>query len=465
MHIDRPTLASAASLLLCTLFLFWSPAVQATPFYALNSANTCDTCHVEPIDWANPDTVWDRECTLDCQGCHISPTGGGMRTSMGKYYAAQALAAWGKRPADYGMNPPVPEDERARFNALFFDKESGEYRGGWLGGWQAGEMPHDEDKKRYGFYEPDPVFDVGADLRLLAIVPTEKDSERDIVAFPMQAQVYMAARFLKVLTAYLDVGWQGSQSGLTGTGDPSTKDLLQQKLWVREAFVMASDLPGMSYLRAGRFSVPYGWRVPDHTAYIRKGLWDQYSQGYGVEAGFAPNFPTGIYPWANVAAYRQGIEGWPGEPASTNPAWGVNAQGGVKQLGFTLGLSMSGLWLSEQTQQEFMTGPMWGVNLHPNVAYLGELDYKRVVRGELVVQSLYTYQEVHWMGWRGWTPKLRYEGLDPNFVIEDDHLHRALVGLDVMPHRFLKFEFAGRHQWAFDRPNSSELLLQLHALF
>ena len=82
------------------------------------------------------------------------------------------------------------------------------------------------------------------------------------------------------------------------------------------------------------------------------------------------------------------------------------------------------------------------------------------------VESLYTYHEVHWMKWRGWTPKLRYEGLDPNFVVRDDHLHRGLVGLDVMPHQWVKFEAAWRHAWRFDgRPNASEWLLQGHVLF
>ena len=69
------------------------------------------------------------------------------------------------------------------------------------------------------------------------------------------------------------------------------------------------------------------------------------------------------------------------------------------------------------------------------------------------------------MGFRGVIPKVRYEGMDPNVVIIDDHLHRAMVGVDVMPHRAVEVELAWRHQWAFDRANSSELLLQLHAMF
>ena len=442
-----------------------SPEVAvATPFYAMNSANTCDTCHVEPIDWANPPTALERECTLDCQSCHVSPSGGGMRTQMGKYFAAERLSIWGRRPSAYGKNPPTPEDERRRYNALYFNPDTGAYQGGWLGGWAPGDMDYHEDERRYGYFKAEPGIMAGGDLRLMMVVPTEQDSQRQVSAFPMQAPAYLAVNFLKKLTAYLDIGWQGSQSGLGGDGDDEALELVQRRLWVREAFLMADRLPLMSYVRFGRFTLPYGWRLDDHTAYIRKGMFDQFRQAYGAEVGFAPNFPSGIYPWANLAAYRQGIEGWPGEPASTRGGWGVSGQGGLKELGYTIGLSFNAQANDDETT-EYMVGPMWGVNLHPTIAYAGEFDYRRQVLPGFVVQSIFTYQEVQYMGFRGVIPKVRYEGMDPNVVIIDDHLHRAMVGVDIMPHRFLEVELAWRHQWAFDRENSSELLLQLHAMF
>lgn len=458
----RPHLAGVAALLCLALA---STHAAATPFYALNSANTCDTCHVEPIDWDNPPDAWQRECTLDCQSCHVSPTGGGMRNSMGKYFSAERLALFGDRPSHHGKNPPVPEDKRLRYNALAFDPETGEFKGGWQGGWQKGSMHYTEDDKRYGYFAADPVIDVGGDLRLMTVVPTEANTQRNLAFFPMQAQLYLAWKVLDKVTTYVDVGWQGSQSGLLGPESDDIARLLQQRLWVREAFVMAHRLPMMSYIRAGRFTLPYGWRLPDHTAYTRRGLWDQYKQGYGVEVGFAPNFPSGLYPWANLAVFRQGLEGWPGEPLSTRGGWGVSGQAGVKELGYTLGLSFSALALDQDQGSEFMVGPMWGVNLHPNLAYIGELSYRQQNPGAVTIQSLFTYQELAWMGWRGVIPKLRYEGLDPNFVVRDDHLHRGVIGVDVMLWRFLELQLAWRQQFAFNRDNSSELLFQVHALF
>ena len=82
-----------------------------------------------------------------------------------------------------------------------------------------------------------------------------------------------------------------------------------------------------------------------------------------------------MYPFANLAPCRRGLEGWPGEPESTPGSWGINAVGGIKQLGFTLSLSLSHQWLDDAGEQVFMGGPMWGVNLQPNVAYLGKTDY------------------------------------------------------------------------------------------
>ena len=67
----------------------WTPAA-ATPLYAVRSPNRCDTCHVEPVDWANP-AVKDRKCSLDCTICHVSPTGGGLRTPSGQYYGREVL--------------------------------------------------------------------------------------------------------------------------------------------------------------------------------------------------------------------------------------------------------------------------------------------------------------------------------------------------------------------------------------
>lgn len=41
------------------LFVVTPTDAHATPFYAVQAANACNTCHVEPVGWANPERVLD----------------------------------------------------------------------------------------------------------------------------------------------------------------------------------------------------------------------------------------------------------------------------------------------------------------------------------------------------------------------------------------------------------------------
>ena len=55
--------------------------------------------------------------------------------------------------------------------------------------------------------------------------------------------------------------------------------------------MQADNLPYRGYVRAGRFNNGYGWRIPDHTSFIRKPLGlDQNRQVLGVEGGINPNY-------------------------------------------------------------------------------------------------------------------------------------------------------------------------------
>ena len=85
MHGCARKLASIC-LFILLLSMFGASSASAIPVYALTSASSCDTCHIEPLGWANPD-ISDRRCTVDCIGCHISPAGGGLRLADGKWHS------------------------------------------------------------------------------------------------------------------------------------------------------------------------------------------------------------------------------------------------------------------------------------------------------------------------------------------------------------------------------------------
>lgn len=69
-------------LVCCMLSFGFSVLLVAEPWLAIRYAQNCAGCHapgrinLPPID---------RRCTLSCQGCHVNPNGGGLRSFYGKW--------------------------------------------------------------------------------------------------------------------------------------------------------------------------------------------------------------------------------------------------------------------------------------------------------------------------------------------------------------------------------------------
>lgn len=395
---------------------------QATPIYSIRSANACDTCHIEPLGWANP-AESERFCTLDCNGCHYSPTGGGLRTPTGQYYGRQTIAMFGTRPGDFA-DPQKYKPEG------FPDK--GRYRlGEGFSGWWAGSTPMAQVTERFGDIDPDPKLSVGFDLRGAMFAPLEGGDEREVVAFPMQGDFYLMGRPLDNLVLYASAGLRGSRSG-------EYEDALDY-LTVREAFVKLDRLPYNSYVRAGRFAPPYGWRNPDHTSFIRRDLgFDQNRQVFGVEGGYNPN-----YLFVNAAAFYQGLDAWPGDTGDEGV--GFSAIGGWRDLGWQAFGSVHFLDRS-QGPDEITAGAGWGLNLYPLV-YMGEVDFRRQLSdtdGVEDADALFAYHELNWLVSRGVSALVKYDWLDPNLNFKDDHRDRYTVGLRADPFTYLQVDLQYR---------------------
>jgi hypothetical protein len=309
-----------------------------------------------------------------------------------------------------------------------------------------------------GNIDPSPVWQAGTDLRTMVVVPTTDTDLRDVAAFPMEIQGYLAAHPLSNLTAYLDVGLQGSANRYADTSRS-----FAEYIWVREVMVMLHDLPYSSYVRAGRLSPAYGWRLPDHTAYTRVGLGhDQNRHGYGVEIGIAPNEW-----WGNLSVAYQGVENWPGERTS-HEGVGVYGQGGWRGLGFTLG-GTAQYFTGKDGYSDNMAGLMWSLNLNP-ITYLGEVDLRREERGQgdggdTSVVALHEIQLRDVVP--GLIPHLRYEFLDSNIKFVDDDSTRVSAGAEWFPVSYLSMDLTYRHELRADpnKANVGELLLQLHGFF
>ena len=83
----------------------------------------------------------------------------------------------------------------------------------------------------------------------------------------------LPGRVQKHVALYASFGLMGSRSnGDVSDGDLFTYQTFKSYVANRELFVKLDHLPYNTYVLAGRFNIPYGWRIPDHTSYVRRQL-------------------------------------------------------------------------------------------------------------------------------------------------------------------------------------------------
>ncbi|MFN0249687.1 MAG: hypothetical protein ACKV2T_22590 [Kofleriaceae bacterium] len=175
-----------------------------------------------------------------CTACHLSPAGGGLINAYGRDEAGGTVSAGGD-----------------------------------------GRFAH-------GVWEPPEWLALGADLRFASAFKAQ-GGDRELLAFPMQADVYVRAGG-EALSFALTVGLRG------GARDPQPR--LVERIASREHYLMYQRENG-SYLRAGRFFPVFGIRSQDHTAFVRRYLgFHTLEEPYGIGAGwFADSWE------AHVSAY------------------------------------------------------------------------------------------------------------------------------------------------------------------
>ena len=160
---------------------------------------------------------------LRCAQCHVNQTGGGMRTPFGNQFAQTQLAA-NRLPGAAAT---------------------------WLG--QIGSS-----------------FGIGANLRAAATRNDVAGSRQSDSLDLREARVYLSfTPIADRLSFYVDqyLGPGSSQN--------------------REAFVRYSAADGSTYLKAGRFYLPFGWRLQDNSTFVRsQTAIDMAGPDLGVELGW-----------------------------------------------------------------------------------------------------------------------------------------------------------------------------------
>jgi hypothetical protein len=201
-------------LALFALFLAWTGRADALPQFSVQAAASCESCHVRPAGWDNPE-VRLRKCTLSCNGCHVNPTGGGLKNAGGLFFGRRDLPLLGRK----FDHPQHRLDEQNRpvnpMNSI------------------AGQpIPPSNSDARFDGIRADPTFQYGGDFRGMAFVANlegdDSGSEFDETRlFPMQADLYLAWKPYKPsahnhgrLTIYGSAGAVGQRFyGEDGTDD------------------------------------------------------------------------------------------------------------------------------------------------------------------------------------------------------------------------------------------------------
>lgn len=394
-----------------TLALLFAGDAGATPLLAMQAASKCDSCHVAP-DRSDPKWVEenyalaDRKCRATCGACHVNPDGGMLRTAAGQYFGVKEL------PLFPGVNARLEQ-------GLSLIKDN-------------------------------PLLTLGGDFRLLDIFHTGQQDKKSPYFFPMQADVYLGSRVAEHLSLLTQVGLE--RGGNTA---------------VREVFGMIDNLPYNGHVKFGKFLPPFGHRLEDHTAFIRKELFvDQsnpVSYASGVEVGANP-----VLVYARAAYLSEDVT-----PALSSDETSTAFSGVAGWQGLWLQLGGSYLRVADNHAWGFATGlapetrgdrtayGVYGAVDLWRLTWLFEYDLvqNEPSGGGADTEELISFNEVNFLVADGTIVKARYETLDPDRDLDDDEWTRSLVGVQFHPWAFTDLDVQYRWNETPDEDYGQVLLL------
>lgn len=225
----------------------------------------------------------------------------------------------------------------------------------------------------------------------------------------------------------------------------------------REAFVLLSGLPMGGYVKAGRFLLPYGLRIPDDTAFMRQQTGFTYaSQDLGVEAGVLHG------PWQAALALSNGNGGG----SDPNLAKQVTALVGAIAPWGRLQLSLS---YNDTSAPDFpfktLTAGLHGGLRAGRLTWLGSVDWLRAMGNPETFDQFALFTEADWEAWQGVHVRGRFEAFDPSRQIANNERDRFILGLSWFPIQWSEVRLEYRKNRDIpQRPsgNADEILVQLH---
>ena len=352
------------------LLLLWLWPWQATaePWISTRYAQNCGGCHVQGRRNLPPPK---RRCTLACQGCHVSPNGGGLRSYYGKYNEEVWLRSFRsddlkmrKSPAPFGKQ--VYGRRKYRKGKSKVPKEG--FSTKYLNYLPQDEKPfdkyHDKGEKEtaeklrhFEYYIPkdDPYremmrnkFDVGADIRW-QVNKLERTVKTDTAetttkldqSFPMVADIAVSYRPLYRRLRFVYEGRAAKRPD-----EERKTEKFMDTMTRRSLYVMVDEIPYNLYVMAGFYRPLFGYYTADHTMLAQKmqaaALTGSPAAGYGltydaVSFGGSPNVP-----YANVHLINRQIG-----PTQNNKVHGFATNLGGRFVTLSANLNYS-YWLTSE---------------------------------------------------------------------------------------------------------------------
>lgn len=337
---------------------------QAEPWLSNRFAQNCAGCHAPGRYNRVPS---ERRCTLSCQGCHVNPNGGGMRSEYGKWNQDTWLysftpSAWRlghNRPLplaeqDYtrdrlatylqkiSPNPDAPErkeatkriiekglpmrDTPARVSENEFNKYNSAFEkitepnpAKFIAGVPTGDPLRQRD---------DNIVTGGGGLRYFHIEATDLNGEKSKRDMVMTADVSLKVEPIRRFSMVTEAAFAN------GTGTEFFQGYTSGS-FARSAYFMVDDLPYNTFVMSGLYRPLFGNYDVDHNSVLSQITNMRYNTvTRATTLGTAPNVP-----FLNVHTFAP-IDG----PATGLEAEAAKAKGYLVNLGgrfVTLGASIT----------------------------------------------------------------------------------------------------------------------------
>jgi hypothetical protein len=287
---------------------------------------------------------------------------------------------------------------------------------------------------------PDNRLSLGTDLRA-NFSSTTIPNQTDQLAFELEeALLYAEIELLKdQVSIYLD------------------QNVAPGAAFNREAFGLFKFADGDYYAKAGRFFLPYGFRLEDDTAFIRQATGFNFANpDTGVEFGMDRDKVT-----ANLA-----ISNGSAGTAETDMGKQLSFRTSFVERNWRIGGSFN--FNDTESANRTTSGLFGGLRTGP-VQWLGEFAFIRDALETAEDRDQFVLFTEANIGWRqGHNVKLTYEHLDPDQDIDENEQNRYSAVYEYFPIQFVQLIGGLRINEGIpqaDNDNADEAFVQMHLYF